>query len=79
MQFIQQWIRQKKKKNCASQIGTKIIYISTDYVFDGTKEGIYEEDDEVALINYYGYTKYLGEQEVKSIIIILLFFLGCLE
>lgn len=51
----------------AAEVGAKLIYISTDYVFDGTKEGIYIENDEVCPINYYGETKYLGEQMVREI------------
>lgn len=43
----------------------KIIYISTDYVFDGTKES-YTEEDEPSPINWYGQTKYEGERLVKS-------------
>jgi len=37
-----------------------LVYISTDYVFDGKKEG-YDEDDEKNPINYYGKTKSEGE------------------
>lgn len=51
---------------CASEVGAKIIYISTDYVFDGTKEGIYDVDDRTCPINYYGETKWLGEEEVRK-------------
>lgn len=43
----------------------KIIYISTDYVFDGTKEKYYE-DDRPNPINWYARTKYEGELLVKS-------------
>ena len=50
----------------ANAVESRVIYISTDYVFDGTKDGIYVEDDEVCPINYYGKTKYLGEEEVKK-------------
>lgn len=42
-----------------------LVYVSTDYVFDG-KKGLYSEGDEPNPINYYGYTKLLGEQEVKE-------------
>lgn len=41
-----------------------IIYLSTDYVFDG-KKGMYSEDDEPSdpkSLCWYGYTKLLGEQ-----------------
>jgi len=40
-----------------------LIYISTDYVFDGEK-GLYKEDDIPYPINYYGLTKLIGEQLV---------------
>lgn len=50
----------------AELIGAKIIYISTDYVFDGTKKGIYETKDSNNPINYYGKTKYLGEEAVRT-------------
>lgn len=50
----------------ASKIGAKIIYISTDYVFDGTKNGEYNPSDITSPINYYGKTKYQGEEIVGS-------------
>lgn len=43
-------------------IGAKTVYFSTDYVFDGEKAEPYIEDDETNPINYYGYTKLIGEQ-----------------
>ena len=45
----------------------KIIYLSTDYVFDGTKDlsETYNVDDEPNPMSIYGLTKYLGEQEVR--------------
>lgn len=42
-----------------------LIYISTDYVFDGEK-GYYVEDDLPNPINYYGLTKLIAEEYVKS-------------
>jgi dTDP-4-dehydrorhamnose reductase len=42
-----------------------LVYLSTDYVFDG-KKGMYKEDDKPAPINYYGLTKLKGEQVVKE-------------
>jgi len=42
-----------------------LIYVSTDYVFDGT-EGLYRETDTPYPINYYGLTKLVGEELVKS-------------
>ena len=50
----------------AKEVGAKIIYISTDYVFDGTKEGFYQVEDKVNPVNYYGKTKYLGENFVSK-------------
>lgn len=50
--------------NAASKIDAKIIYISTDYVFDGTKNGYYEINDNPNPINIYGMSKYKGELEV---------------
>jgi len=48
-----------------SKAGTKLIYISTDYVFDGEK-GNYKEEDEPNPINYYGATKLEGEKQIIS-------------
>ena len=48
----------------AKEVGAKFIYISTDYVFDGSKDGSYKEDDDTSPINYYGQTKLLGEKLV---------------
>lgn len=43
-----------------------LVYISTDYVFDGEK-GMYSEKDEPAPINYYGLTKLKGEESIKNL------------
>lgn len=42
-------------------LSCKFIYISTDYVFDGKKSYPYEINDSLNPINYYGYTKAMGE------------------
>lgn len=42
-----------------------LIYVSTDYVFDGEK-GFYSEEDQTNPINHYGYTKLKGEEFVKT-------------
>ena len=44
----------------------KMVYISTDYVFDGKKNGTYHEDDIVHPINIYGKTKELGEEMTRQ-------------
>ena len=41
---------------------TVLIYISTDYVFNGISHIPYEPDDKPDPINHYGYTKLLGEK-----------------
>ena len=46
-------------------VDAKIIYVSTDYVFDGTKKEPYTEEDETKPMSMYGETKYEGEEEVK--------------
>lgn len=56
----------KNMVDAASIVGAKIVYISTDYVFDGTKEGMYEVDDKVNPLSVYGKTKYMGEEAVRS-------------
>lgn len=44
-----------------------LVYISTDYIFNGEK-GMYKEDNEPDPINYYGLTKLKGEEYVKSLL-----------
>src|SRR5690606_27009922 len=44
--------------------GTKLIAISTDYVFDGTSETPLQEDADVAPINIYGESKLKGEEAI---------------
>lgn len=50
------------------KINAKMIYISTDYVFDGTKEGFYEVDDIPNPQNVYGKTKLEGEAAVQRLL-----------
>jgi dTDP-4-dehydrorhamnose reductase len=45
----------------ATELGAFLVYVSTDYVFSGDR-GMYKEDDEPNPIDYYGYTKLLGER-----------------
>lgn len=51
----------KRVVEIANELGAFLVYVSTDYVFSGDK-GMYKEDDEPNPIDYYGYTKLLGEK-----------------
>lgn len=57
----------KKIADICDELGIKLIYISTDAVFDGKKESLYIEDDIVNPINVYGRTKYEGEEYTSQI------------
>jgi len=46
----------------------KMIYISTDYVFDGEGVKAWEPDDERHPLNVYGKSKYLGELAVEELL-----------
>lgn len=50
----------------ARKVGAKLVHISTDYVFDGTKDTPYFEYDPPRPINVYGWSKLVGEQMVKE-------------
>jgi dTDP-4-dehydrorhamnose reductase len=51
----------KNVKSWANVYDLPVIYISTDYVYDGISGG-YNETDETNPINYYAYTKLMGEK-----------------
>ena len=48
----------------AKELGARLIHVSTDYVFDGTKGSAYTESDKACPINIYGMTKLEGELAV---------------
>lgn len=50
----------------AATQSARVIYLSTDYVFDGTRE-VYTEEDEPSPLNRYGESKLEGERHVLSL------------
>lgn len=55
--------------SACKQIGAKMLYVSTDYVFDGfSKETPWETDDKKVPQNVYGQTKYEGELAVQKLL-----------
>lgn len=50
----------------AKWVGAKLVYISTDYVFDGTNSDEYQVDDPTNPKNEYGKAKLAGERAVKE-------------
>lgn len=50
----------------AARSGAALVHYSTDYVFDGTKEGVYVETNETNPQNVYGLTKLEGERAIAA-------------
>lgn len=57
----------KNVAEAAQRAGATLVYISTDYVFDGTNEGEYQADAPTNPKNEYGKAKLAGEQLVEKI------------
>jgi dTDP-4-dehydrorhamnose reductase len=51
----------------ACELGTRLIHVSTDYVFDGKKSAPYIETDAPLPLNVYGNTKLAGEHFIRSL------------
>jgi len=50
----------------AKRLGALLVHFSTDYVFDGNKNGCYVEQDVTNPLNTYGRTKLAGELAIQS-------------
>ena len=57
----------KNLARCSRQVNARLIHISTDYVFSGSREvpEPYREDDEPDPLSWYGKTKLEGEEAVR--------------
>jgi dTDP-4-dehydrorhamnose reductase len=51
--------------NCCNRYGSKLIHISTDYVFDGSKKTAYTEEDKTFPQTVYGESKLKAEQSIS--------------
>ena len=51
----------------ARSVGAKLVYISTDYVFDGSGDAPHEVSDPPRPVNIYGLSKWQGEEAVRAL------------
>jgi dTDP-4-dehydrorhamnose reductase len=52
--------------SAAAEVGASVVYVSSDYVFDGAKGAPYVETDETAPLSAYGRTKLAGEEATAA-------------
>ena len=57
----------RRVAQAAKALNARLIYLSTDYVFDGMKTSPYHEQDQPQPLNHYGLSKYEGEQAVLTL------------
>lgn len=50
----------------AAEVGASVVYVSSDYVFDGAKGAPYVETDQTAPLSAYGRTKLAGEEATAA-------------
>ncbi len=53
-------------RNC-ERLGSRLIHLSTDFVFGGDSERLYTEEDTPAPVNYYGRSKWESERQVARL------------
>ena len=57
----------KNITKACEKVGATLIYISTDFVFDGKKKTPYKENDATHPLQVYGKSKLAGEKEVQKL------------
>jgi dTDP-4-dehydrorhamnose reductase len=50
----------------SQELGSRLLFVSTDYVFDGRATRPYEPDDPIAPITVYGQSNALGEKVLQK-------------
>ena len=59
-----QWCRECGPSRAANEFGSRLFFVSTDYLFDGTSTRPYEPDEPIAPLNVYGQSKAAGEKAI---------------